>query len=253
MKLVLSVLFWIFLATSSVVCYVVALAIWLVTAPFDPDHRINHWWSCIWASLYVWTHPGWRVRTIHRDRIRHGQAYVLTANHTSIADIVLCFTLFRQFKWVSKTTNFKLPLIGWNMHLSRYIPLVRGDVASARAMAEKAKGFLARGISIMMFPEGTRSKDGRLLPFKHGAFTMAKEAGVPVVPIAIHGGHLLIPKHGKTMAPRADLVIEILEPVAPDAYPDASAFANAVRARIQQALVARSPSSPEAIAEAGAA
>jgi 1-acyl-sn-glycerol-3-phosphate acyltransferase len=98
--------------------------------------------------------PGWRVRTIHRERIRPGQAYVIAANHTSIADIVLCFTLFKQYKWVSKTTNFKLPLIGWNMTLSRYIPLVRGDVASARQMAMKARTFLPAGISIMMFPEG---------------------------------------------------------------------------------------------------
>jgi 1-acyl-sn-glycerol-3-phosphate acyltransferase len=238
MRALFSVLFWVFLAVTSVVGYLIALVLFVVTHPFDRDHRLNHWWSCCWATVYAIANPGWRVRTIRRERIRPGQAYVIAANHTSIADIVLCFTLFKQFKWVSKTTNFKLPLIGWNMTLSRYIPLVRGDVASARQMAIKARDFLQRGISIMMFPEGTRSRDGALLPFKHGAFTLALEANVPVVPIAIHGGHALIPKHGKTLSSTADLLVEVLDPVAPD-FPDATSFASAVRARIEESLAVR--------------
>lgn len=253
MRFLLSLLFWTFFAVSSLLGFVIAIAIFVITTPFDRDRRINHWWSCAWASLYAWANPGWRVQTIHRERIAYDRAYVLAANHTSVADIVLCFTLFRQFKWVSKNTNFKIPLIGWNMALSRYIPLVRGDSASARIMLEKAKGFLARGISIMMFPEGTRSRDGKLLPFKQGAFAMAREANVPVVPVAIHGGHNLIPKHGKTFARTCELVVEVLEPLSPADFPDDKVFANAVRARIQEALVARSPASPEALAEAGAA
>jgi 1-acyl-sn-glycerol-3-phosphate acyltransferase len=256
MKTLLSFLFWVFLAVTSVIGFVLAVVIFVVTTPFDRDRRINHWWACAWASLYAVAHPGWRVTTLHRDRIAHGQAYVLAANHTSVADIVLCFTLFRQFKWVSKRTNFFLPLIGWNMWLCRYIPLVRGDMASARQMVTRAKEFLERGISIMMFPEGTRSRDGALLPFKHGAFTMALESRVPVVPVAIHGGHALIPKHGKTFAPVAELVVEVLDPVPPD-FADAASFAAAVRARIQDALdaraIAQAPVSDRGHAESEAA
>jgi len=236
MKKVFSVLFWTFVAVTSAVCFVVAVALWIVTMPFDRQRRLNHLWSCTWASIYAIAYPGWRVRTIHRDRIRSGKAYVLCANHTSVADIVLLFTLFRQYKWVSKRSNFNLPFIGWNMWLSGYIPLVRGDAGSTKTMLDKCRSLLVSGMSIMMFPEGTRSKDGNVQPFKHGAFTLAREAKADVVPIAIHGGHALIPKHGAAFATTADLVVEVLEPIAYDAYASAAELGDACRERIITAI-----------------
>jgi len=233
---IVTLLVWTFLGLSSVACLLVAAVLWIVTAPFDRQRRINHMWSCTWASMYAVFYPGWKVRTIHRDRIKSNQAYVLAANHTSIADIVLLFTLFRQFKWVSKRENFNIPFLGWNMWLSNYIPLVRGDGESTRRMLERCRTFLREGMSIMMFPEGTRSRDGRVKPFKHGAFTLAHETGVPVVPIAIHGGHALIPKHGTTFAATAELTVEVLDPIPSDQFEDASDLAHAVRSRILDAL-----------------
>ncbi|WP_394832883.1 1-acyl-sn-glycerol-3-phosphate acyltransferase [Pendulispora rubella] len=233
---IVTYLLWTFLGLTSVLCLLVAAVLWVVTAPFDRQRRVNHMWSCAWASMYAVFYPGWKVRTIHRDRIKPGQAYVLAANHTSIADIVLLFTLFRQFKWVSKRENFNMPILGWNMWLSQYIPLVRGDANSTRTMLERCRALLQNGMSIMMFPEGTRSRDGRVQPFKHGAFSLAHEAGVPVVPIAIHGGHALIPKHGTTFAATAELTVEVLEPVPSDQFEDVTDFARAVRGRIVDAL-----------------
>ncbi|WP_394826178.1 lysophospholipid acyltransferase family protein [Pendulispora albinea] len=233
---IVTLLLWTFLGLTSVVCLLVAVVLWVVTAPFDPQRRVNHMWSCAWASIYAVFYPGWKVRTIHRDRIAPNQAYVMAANHTSIADIVLLFTLFRQFKWVSKRENFNLPILGWNMWLSKYIPLVRGDATSTRIMLERCRKFLREGMSIMMFPEGTRSRDGRVKPFKHGAFTLAHETGVPVVPIAIHGGHALIPKHGTTFAATAELTVEVLEPIPSTQFDDPVELGNAVRRRIVEAL-----------------
>lgn len=210
---VFSVLFWCFFAASGLAYFIVACLLWLLTLPFDRQRRINHWWSCVWASTYAYAYPGWSVRVTGRELIEKGQAYVLVANHTSIADVVLLFALFRQFKWVSKTAVFRYPLLGWNMSLSKYVPLERGDKASIERMLETCRGWLRRGMSVLMFPEGTRSKDGRLQTFKHGAFTLAKDTGVPVVPIAIHGGHLLIPKNQGTFAPKADLWVQVLPPI----------------------------------------
>ncbi len=233
---IVTLLLWTFLGITSLICLLIAVVIWVVTLPFDRQRRVNHMWSCAWASMYAVFYPGWKVRTIHRDRIKGNQAYVLAANHTSIADIVLLFTLFRQFKWVSKRENFNLPILGWNMWLSGYIPLVRGEANSTRTMMDRCRKYLREGMSIMMFPEGTRSRDGRVQPFKHGAFTLAKETGVPVVPIAIHGGHALIPKHGTTFAATAELTVEVLEPIPSDAFEDAGDLARAVRTRIVEAL-----------------
>jgi 1-acyl-sn-glycerol-3-phosphate acyltransferase len=233
---VLAVAFWTFLILTSLINFVVAVVLWIVSAPFDRDRRLNHLWSCCWASLYALWYPGWNVRFLHRERIRHGQPYVLVANHTSIADIVLCFGLFRQFKWVSKRSVFKAPLLGWNMWLCRYVPLVRGEAVSIARMMDDCRTWLRRGVSIMMFPEGTRSEDGSLRPFKHGAFTLALEAGCPVVPIAIHGGYALIPKTGNTFAAKADLTVEVLDPVPCDGFSDPGVYAEAVRHQIQVAL-----------------
>jgi 1-acyl-sn-glycerol-3-phosphate acyltransferase len=243
-----SIAFWVFFGVSSLVCFTTALLIWMITFPFDRDHRCNHMFSCVWATLYAVAYPGWRVSVRHRERIPPRRAYVIVANHTSIADIILLFGLFKQFKWVSKKSVFKLPLIGWNMMMSGYVPLVRGDRSSIGRMMEESRRWLRRGISIMMFPEGTRSEDGQLKPFKHGAFSLALETGVSVVPIAIHGGHALIPKHSGTFAAKADLVVEVLDAIPPDGFTEPDAYAEAARTAIRDALSRRLESAP-AIAE----
>lgn len=253
MRRVFSVLFWTFFAISSLVCFLIAVAIWIVTTPFDRDRRINHMFSCWWGSLYAIAYPGWDVRVLHRERIEKNKTYVLVANHTSIADIVLCFCLLRQFKWVSKTQVFNLPLLGWNMRLSRYIPLVRGDAKSIAVMMDACRKWMARGVSIMMFPEGTRSDDGTVKVFKHGAFTLAKESGAAVVPIAIHGGHALISKHSATFAAKAELIVEVLPPVLPDSFADVQSYAEHVRDLIQGALASRMAPSVDPSAEAAPA
>jgi 1-acyl-sn-glycerol-3-phosphate acyltransferase len=255
MRRVFAALYWLFFGVSSLLCFVLALLIWVVTTPFDPDRRVNHLFSCVWSSLYGYAYPGWRLRVHGRRLIRPGTPYVIVANHTSSADVVLCFALFKQFKWVSKDSMFRVPFIGWNMRLCRYVPLVRGSAESIAAMWRDCRAWLARGISIMMFPEGTRSPDGRLREFKHGAFTLALEAGVPVVPVAIHGGHLVMPKDRKSFAPTADLDVEILEPVSPDGFADADGLKHEVWNRIAARLAGgrpgqrRSPTPPTDMAQ----
>lgn len=244
---VFSLLFWLYLGVTSVTCFFVAVVLFILTTPFDRQRRVNHLWSCTWSSLYAYAYPGWRVRTVYRERIADDRAYVICANHTSIADIVLLFTLFKQFKWVSKRSNFDMPFVGWNMWMSGYIPLVRGDTSSTARMMARCKRALENGVSIMMFPEGTRSKDGDVRPFKRGAFTLAKECNVDVVPIAIHGGHALIPKHEATFATQAKLTVEVLHPVRSADYATEAELAEAVR----QIIVARLAEQKEATPESG--
>src|SRR5213594_635414 len=151
-----SLVFWVFLVASSIVLFPVALLIWAVTAPFDRPRALLHRFTCFWASLYTWLNPAWRVRVEGRERIRPDAAYVMVANHQSLLDILVLFRLFVHFKWVSKIENIRVPFIGWNMALNRYIKLRRGDKSSAQQMMRACKRALADGNSIMMFPEGTR-------------------------------------------------------------------------------------------------
>ncbi len=226
-----SVAFWAFVAVSSLLLFPCALALWLVTLPFDRRRVALHRFTCFWASLYTWLNPLWPVTVRGRERVDRRATYVMVANHLSLLDILVLFRLFRHFKWVSKVENFKVPLIGWNMRLNGYIPLKRGDRASVVEMLARCDQTLRSGSSIMMFPEGTRSKDGRLLAFKPGAFELAIRLGLPILPIVVTGTADALPKHGFVLRGRHPIGIEVLEPIGPETYAGLDAAALAARTR----------------------
>lgn len=210
---VLSLGFWGFIVVSSLVLFPVALGLWAVTAPFDRRLRLQHLFTCFWASLYTWFNPLWRVRVEGREHVRPDRTYVMVANHQSFLDILVLFRLFRHFKWVSKAEMFRLPCIGWNMALNRYVRLRRGSPESIARMMAACERHLAQGSSIMIFPEGTRSPDGHLRAFKHGAFSLAQRAGVAILPIVIEGTAHALPKHGFVLRGRHAIRIRVLEEV----------------------------------------
>lgn len=233
MKTALSALFWAFLATSSIVLFAGALVIWLVTLPFDPNGRVLHLYSCFWAQLQVYVNPAWRLRIEGRERIPWRGAAVLVSNHASLADILVLFGLYRPFKWVSKASNFRLPFIGWNMRLNRYVRLVRGDAESIGRMMVACERWLDRGVPVLLFPEGTRSPDGEVKAFKDGAFRLSIAKGCPLIPIAIAGTADALPKRGFVLRRRAEIRVRVLEPVDPRRFGgDVALFRDEVRSRI---------------------
>ena len=212
----------------------VALLCWALTLPFDRRKVILHRLTCFWASLYTWLNPAWRVKVVGREKIDPSETYVMVANHQSLLDIFVLFRLFRHFKWVSKVENFRIPCIGWNMHLNGYIQLKRGDHSSIAVMLRTCRENLAAGNSIMMFPEGTRSLTGKLRGFKTGAFDLAKDAKRPLLPIVVHGTASALPKRGAILRGRHRIVIEVLEPIA---YTDfANEEAEDVMLRVRQLI-----------------
>jgi 1-acyl-sn-glycerol-3-phosphate acyltransferase len=208
-----STIFWIFVVVSSILLFPVALLIWAATVLVDRRLVLLHRFTCFWASLYTWLNPVWRVRIEGREKIGPDTAYVMVANHQSLLDILVLFRLFAHFKWVSKVENFRVPCIGWNMSLNRYIKLRRGDKSSAQQMMRACERALADGNSIMMFPEGTRSVDGRLRAFKHGAFTLAQQTGTAVLPIIVQGTAEALPKRGFVLQGRHAISIRVLDAV----------------------------------------
>jgi len=189
-----------------------------------------------WAVCYVRMNPLWRLRTTGRDLLpRHGAA-VLVANHASLIDILVLFDLFRPFKWVSKAEIFQVPVIGWNMRLNGYVPLVRGSGESVRAMMARCGELLEQGSPVLLFPEGRRSPDGTLRAFKDGAFELAVRHRVPVFPIAVHGTGRALPKHGLVLREQVDARVEVLAPLDPASFPDVRALRDAAHRAIAGAL-----------------
>lgn len=231
MKAFLSALFWAFFALSCLPLFVGAVVVWLLTLPFDRNGRALHLYSCFWGQVFFYVNPVWRLRVEGRERLPWHGAAVLVSNHASLADILVLYGLYRPFKWVSKASNFRLPLIGWNMSLNRYVPLVRGDPDSIAKMVQACEAWLDRGVPVLLFPEGTRSVDGQIKAFKDGAFRLSLAKGCPLFPIVLSGTADVLPKHGLVLRQRANCRARVLEPVDPKPFgTDVAAFRDAVRA-----------------------
>jgi len=218
MRIAGSLLFWSFLVFSSLLLFPIGAMLWLFSAPFDRRRWLMHRFTSLWASLYTWLNPVWRVVIEGRERLHEGTPTVLVANHLSLLDILVLFRLQSHYRWVSKLENFRVPVIGWNMSLCEYIPLRRGDRASIRTMMRQCDEALQGGSSILMFPEGTRSATGQLRSFKPGAFQIALHNRVPVQPILIRGTSEALPKRGFILRGRHAISVKILAPIPPEQF-----------------------------------
>ena len=235
-KTVASYLLWLLIIVGSPILFVGAFVVWLVTFAFDRRLRVLHLYSCWWASIYTYIFPYWFVSVRNRERLRNDRAYVVVSNHQSLLDILVLFRLYRHFKWVSKAVIFRLPFIGWNMSMNRYIAIRRGDPKDAVRMMNACGAALEGGSSILIFPEGTRSLDGELREFRHGAFTLALRHRVPIVPIVLDGTLDALPKHG-IVSPGADIVIQVLDPIPIEGFEDVDTLRDHVRSVMAKELI----------------
>jgi 1-acyl-sn-glycerol-3-phosphate acyltransferase len=155
----------------------------------DPIKRVwtdkcNMFWARVTAL------PIFAVRVVNPENLPQkgdGRSYVYISNHQSFADIIAMYFLGRSFKWVSKASIKKIPIIGWAMTLTGHVFLQREDTRSQIKTIRECVHKLSNGASMFFFPEGTRSKTGQLGDFKKGAFSIAKRARVGIVPITVMG------------------------------------------------------------------
>jgi 1-acyl-sn-glycerol-3-phosphate acyltransferase len=231
-----SVVYWAFVVLTMPALFVGALAVFLLSLPFDPRRLALHAYSCAWATFYVVANPLWKVRVGGREHLPRRGPAVLVANHLSLLDILALYALFRPFKWVAKAELFRIPVVGWNMALNDYVRIRRGDPESARKMMEHCRRHLERGSPVLFFPEGTRSPDGRLQAFKDGAFRLAHEVGCPVVPIALTGTGEALPKNGLVLRGRMDATVRVLPAIPSAGHPTPASLRAAARAAIAAAL-----------------
>jgi 1-acyl-sn-glycerol-3-phosphate acyltransferase len=138
---------------------------------------------------------------VGKQNYKQNSTYVIVANHQSYADIFAINQLYRSFKWVSKKEIYRFPVVGWVLYLSRYITLERENKKSILKMYKRCGEVIDKGISIVMFPEGTRSKNGKVKKFKTGAFHLALEKKVNILPIVIHNSYNAYPLNGFRFKP----------------------------------------------------
>jgi 1-acyl-sn-glycerol-3-phosphate acyltransferase len=239
---------WIYGILFIVLMFPFTCLIWLVTLPFDSDRRMVHRWLLFQGIFMVRTCPLWRTVIEGREKIVKGEAYVMISNHQSIIDILLVNTLGNSFRWVSKTENYRVPILSTSMRLAKYIEIERGNKESVIKMMDLAKASLGKGISVMMFPEGTRSRGNDPGPFKTGAFQLALEAGRPILPIVLDGTGKVLPKRGLKFSSGHRLRLKVLDPVYPadfgssDPETLAITFHDAMRAALEDIRGDKKPS-----------
>jgi 1-acyl-sn-glycerol-3-phosphate acyltransferase len=197
----------------------VALFLWLISLLFDERRLMNNRWMVIQGIVLTRMSPFWKVITEGREKIDQNQAYVIVPNHQSLLDIVFFNMLRHRLRWVSKVEIFKVPLVGWEMRMVKYIELVRGNKSSVIKMMEECVRSLRDGISIVIFPEGTRSLTGAIGKFKTGAFQIAIKTDKPLLPVLIDGTGEIMPKKGGIIFRNRRVVrIRVLDPIFPGQF-----------------------------------
>jgi 1-acyl-sn-glycerol-3-phosphate acyltransferase len=161
----------------------------------------------------VRVNPNWRVELSGENVENPRNPYVVVANHQSMGDIPVISNLPWEMKWVGKEELFKIPIVGWQMRLAGDIPVNRKGVRRWEQVAKKAGFYLDNKCSVMIFPEGTRTKDGSLGRFADGAFALAVKHQVPILPLVVEGTFDCLPKDTWIFGKAEAMKVKVLAPV----------------------------------------
>ncbi|MFN0158539.1 MAG: lysophospholipid acyltransferase family protein [Bacteroidota bacterium] len=198
---------------------VLLILIWLpilgIIRLFDRDpvrYRTGLWFRRLGATM-VRTNPSWHLSTLGSLDINPHLPYVVVCNHQSFADIPLISTLPWEMKWLAKTELFRFPIIGWMLKMAGDIPVDRGDRRKGAQSLLRAKWYLENSCSVIFFPEGTRSPDGRVQKFNEGAFHIAVRNSIPILPLAIDGSFGALPKNTWIYGDSSEIKLAVLDPI----------------------------------------
>ncbi|MBX9879032.1 MAG: 1-acyl-sn-glycerol-3-phosphate acyltransferase [Candidatus Obscuribacterales bacterium] len=228
-----SVLYGIYFFTMGFVLLTVSAAVKVVTFPFDKTGKLTHHFSSLSGHHFIRVNPGWSVKFDGLSTIEPNMSYVFVSNHQSLMDILVLYGIMRPFKWVSKEEMFRVPVIGWTLTLNQYVRIRRGNGSSTKEMLKSCRYWLSQKTSVMMFPEGTRSPDGEIQKFRYGAFKLAADADVPILPIVIDGTRQIMRKGSLQIGFHSDIRVKALAPVYPkDFNYDSHALSNYVRSQM---------------------
>jgi len=225
----------------------------VVVGSFEPygkrAYRINKIWT--WAVLRI---GGVSLNVIGLEHIDPKRRYIFVANHQSNIDIPVLVQALPQFqlRWLAKKELLWVPFFGWAMWATKHITVDRADPQDAVNSLQRAQERLAAGISLVIYPEGTRSKDGSLQRFKKGGFLLAVQTHTPIVPITVSGSRAVLPPGGWRLRPGV-IEVTIEEPVTVEGFRPGNLrlLSNQVRDKIASHLPQSDPDQPKAFAHLG--
>ncbi|MBI4427498.1 MAG: 1-acyl-sn-glycerol-3-phosphate acyltransferase [Ignavibacteriales bacterium] len=181
----------------------------LLGIPFQKNGEITHAMARGWSRFILWIY-GVRVHVRGAENIQQGKNYVYASNHASMFDIpTVIGSIPDQIRLVLKKELTRIPFWGWALKYGGYISIDRSNAIAAQKSLEAAAEKIRKGTSVLLFAEGTRTKDGKLQPFKRGAFALAAQSGVPILPVTINNSFRILPKGSLTVRPQdIELIID---------------------------------------------
>lgn len=190
------------LALSGLIIYTIFFGILVILIGiFSRGNYLQYLCAKAWSKLILLT-AGVKVHIKGTENISFGRAYVLMSNHQSHFDV---FSLFSRIPlriyFLAKKELMRIPVFGWAMYLMGHVTIDRSDRAEAFKSIDRAAEKVKSGSNVMVFPEGTRSPTGELLPFKKGGFILAIKGGIPILPIGIYGSNKILPKGSLKISP----------------------------------------------------
>ncbi len=220
-------------AVTTLLAAIVAALSGLVDRTGDIVLRLARLWS-----RFVLGVAGVKLEVVQRAPLDPRRPYIVMANHASTVDIWAMFVAVPvPFRFIAKKQLGAIPIFGWAMRAGRFIFIDRQNAASARRSIEEAARRIKSGQSVVIFPEGTRTRDGRLNPFKKGGFHLALDSGADIVPVAIQGSRAVMPR-GSILIRSGTVRLEIGAPISTAGLSpgDREVLATRVRGEIAQML-----------------
>jgi len=214
----------------------------LLSSLFDSRGRWQHAFARIWSWLILTT-SGVRTRVEGLENVLRRETAIYCVNHQSAMDIPILFVYLPvQFRFVAKRSLFKLPFLGWHLQRSGHIPVDRGRPRGGVRSLDAAAAKIRAGSSVVLFPEGHRSRDGKMLPFRSGSFYLAIQSGVPVVPITLNGTRAVLkPDTYHVRAGQTEMIVHPSIPTSALTRGDVEALSEKVRAQIISRFVPSDP------------
>ena len=233
MRYLFGIFIWIYWTLCLVTSFIVVALVYAVTFPFDRYNRLPNRVvkGLAWAMMKL--NPGWSWEIKGADPQKISRPTIVVANHQSFLDLPLLYLLPWTMKWVAKKNLFRIPVLGWIIFMTGQIAIDRRSMRSVK-MLDKLVEPIEKGIPGMIFPEGTRTLDGDLKPFKNGAFKLAKRYNFNILPIVLEGGYQAMPRGSWAPSMRQHFFISILDPVDPREFDSEEELKQAVYLLIEQ-------------------
>ncbi|MCH8567757.1 MAG: 1-acyl-sn-glycerol-3-phosphate acyltransferase [Balneolales bacterium] len=234
MNHLLSAILWVIYGFSFVLSFLTGLVVRIFTFPFDKFNRYPNAVMMFFGKSIIVCNPFWKKHYFGLEKLDNRvPGYIRVANHQSFLDMPLLATLPTNMKWISKKELFKIPIVGWIMSLAGHISVDRGAKGAAKSLLAM-NAPIECGTSVMIFPEGTRSREGKLKPFKKGAFYSSFDNKFDIQPIVIEGTYKCMKPDTWVMNLTGNLYVSVLEPISPENFSSVDELTNHVFNVIKQ-------------------